>query len=544
MAAPPPGATAAPAPPGCTPGRTPEVAPRPAGAADVVADPVADPESVEDRARLFLSLVRECTDLPLRVTGRFPAWLGGTLVRNGPALFELPRQSLRHWFDGQAMLHAFALADGQVRYTNRFVRGRAWHANAQAGRLRYREFATDPCHALFARVRALFDPTGPGGVTDNACIGVARLGRWYAALTEGALPIAFDPTTLQAAGVVDWAGAPARPGAAGPRLTTAHPHARADGTLVNFSVRFGRRCAYEVFVADPRRGTRTTVATFHTPAPAYVHSIGLTATCVVLAECSWTIDPLDVVLSGRSFAENYRWRTGHPTRLHLVDLAGRRRTVTCEVPPFFTFHHVNAFDDGDAVVCDLVAYPDATVVDALYLDRLRDPAVRIPGGTVQRWRIPRQGGAAECVGSHANAPLELPRVHPARDGVRYRHVYGAGASAAGHFLDRVVKLDVDDGTVQCWSAERCYPGEPVFVPAPGARAEDDGVVLTLVLDGAAGTSALVALDGRTLEEVARAEAPHAIPAGFHGEFFDRAPALAPADAPTRAPADAASGGPR
>jgi hypothetical protein len=39
-----------------------------------------------------------------------------------------------------------------VRYTNRFVRGRAFQANVAAGRLRYAEFATDPCHTLFARV--------------------------------------------------------------------------------------------------------------------------------------------------------------------------------------------------------------------------------------------------------------------------------------------------------------------------------------------------------------------------------------------------------
>jgi carotenoid cleavage dioxygenase-like enzyme len=487
----------------------------------VLPDPLpADLEAARaDRGLLFRSLVDEVTDVPLRVRGRLPEWLGGTLVRNGPALFELERQRLRHWFDGQAMLHAFAIADGRVRYTNRFVRGRALRANLAAGRLRYREFATDPCHALFARCKALFDPAGPGGVTDNAAVSVVRLGRHVAALTEGALPVTFDPATLETLGVVGWDGR--RDPVREPQITTAHPHVRADGTLVNFTVRFGRHTRYEVFVADPVRGTVRTVAALPAPEPAYLHSFGLTATTAVLAEAPWTVRLADVLLSPRPFAELYRWRAGRPARFHLVDLAGTRAPVTLEAPPFFTFHHVNAYDDGDAVVAELVAYDDAAVVDALYLDALRD-ARPLPRGRLQRWRLPRAGGEARLE-AEWDAGLELPRIHPEHDARRHRHVYGAGASEGAHFLDRVMKVDVARDVVRTWGEPRCYPGEPVFVPRPGGRHEDDGVVLTLVLDAARGRSALVVLDARTLDEVARAEAPHAVPAGFHGEFLADAP---------------------
>ncbi|MFB6375192.1 MAG: carotenoid oxygenase family protein, partial [Bradymonadaceae bacterium] len=65
----------------------------------------------------------------------------------------------------------------------------------------------------------------------------------------------------------------------------------------------------------------------------------------------------------------------------------------------------------------------------------------------------------------------------------------------------------------------CYPGEPVFVPRAEAEAEDDGVLLSVVLDGEAGRSFLVVLDAATLEEVGRATVPHHIPLGFHGDYF-------------------------
>jgi carotenoid cleavage dioxygenase-like enzyme len=69
-----------------------------------------------------------------------------------------------------------------------------------------------------------------------------------------------------------------------------------------------------------------------------------------------------------------------------------------------------------------------------------------------------------------------------------------------------------------WAEDGCFPGEPVFVAAPDGDAEDEGVLLSVVLDGERGTSFLLVLDAASLEELARAEAPHHIPFGFHGQF--------------------------
>ena len=58
----------------------------------------------------------------------------------------------------------------------------------------------------------------------------------------------------------------------------------------------------------------------------------------------------------------------------------------------------------------------------------------------------------------------------------------------------------------------------MFVARPDAEGEDDGVLLSVVLDADAGTSFLLVLDARDLSELARAEVPHHIPFGFHGQF--------------------------
>jgi carotenoid cleavage dioxygenase-like enzyme len=59
----------------------------------------------------------------------------------------------------------------------------------------------------------------------------------------------------------------------------------------------------------------------------------------------------------------------------------------------------------------------------------------------------------------------------------------------------------------------------VFVAAPGAMAEDEGVLLSIVLDVEKDRSLLLVLDAANLQELARAEAPHPIPFHFHGNYF-------------------------
>jgi beta,beta-carotene 9',10'-dioxygenase len=89
----------------------------------------------------------------------------------------------------------------------------------------------------------------------------------------------------------------------------------------------------------------------------------------------------------------------------------------------------------------------------------------------------------------------------------------------GNFIDNLVKLDLERNAGSSWYEDGCYPGEPVFVATPRAANEDDGVLLSVVLDAKKATSFLLILDASSFREVARAEVPHHIPFGFHGNYF-------------------------
>jgi beta,beta-carotene 9',10'-dioxygenase len=455
----------------------------------------------------FTGLDEELDAGELEVDGRLPEWLGGSLVRTGPARWDLRAGSVRHWFDGLAMLHRFSFGGGRVTYANRFLRSRAFEAAERDGRLGYREFATDPCRSAFRRVSTLFDAGAQ--LTDNGAVNVTRLGDRHLALTETPLPVAFDPRTLETLGVQ---GEPPAD------LSTAHPHHDpARGELVGHGTRLGPRSAY-VLYAQRDVGDRRIVARIPARRPAYQHSFGLTPRHAVVFEGPFVVNPLALALADRPFIESFRWRPERGSRFWLVERDSGAVAGPWTGDPLFCFHTVNAFEEDGAVVVDLLAFEDASVVGALGLGRLRAGEAP-PWPRLERFRL--RLGAPGPVASErlADVRFELPRIdYRRRNGRPYRLVYGMGPSDGGLF-EQVVKVDVTTGECEAWREAGAYPGEPVFVARPGGEDEDDGVLLSVVLEPEHGTSSLLVLDARDLGELARARVPHHIPFGFHGQHF-------------------------
>lgn len=449
-----------------------------------------------------LDTERSVDELP--VAGTMPEWLQGSLLRIGPGRYEVGKRTVNHWFDGLSMIHRFGFAGGRVSYANKLLETRASRAAAESGEISYSEFATDPCRSIFKRAQAFFSPK----ISDNANVNMTRLGEDVVAMTETPLPVIFDAKTLESAGVASPA-----PG----QHTTAHPHLDPETREGFFyAVKFGPRTSYRLY-ARPDAKRQREIAKLPVSRPAYMHSFGMTERYAVLTECPLVVNPLDLARAKRPFIENYNWEPERGTPFIVIDRRTGELAARVDSEPFFCFHHVNAFEDGDELVVDLAAYDDDEVVRALYLDRLRAGAP-IPVPELRRYRVPLGGSEAR---RETIAPgFELPRINYRRhNGRPYRFAYGNNATEGAAFITQIQKGDVVDGGVTAWSEPGCFPGEPVFVAAPDEQAEDDGVVLSVVLDATAERSFLLVLDARDLSEIARAEAPHAVPFGFHGQFF-------------------------
>jgi carotenoid cleavage dioxygenase-like enzyme len=401
-----------------------------------------------------------------------------------------------------------------VRYSNRFVRSQAYCEAMEKARIVRGEFMTDPCRTIFGRVMAIFDSKP----TDNANVNISVLAEKIVALTETPMPISFDPDTLETHDRLEFS--PAIKG----QVSTAHPHS--DGERgYSYVIDMGRRSTYRLFVDE--KGVQRVLAELPVERPSYMHSFGMSENYLVLTEFPLRVNPLRLILSGQPFITNYRWQPENGTRFTVIDKAGGAVVARAKAAPCFCFHHVNAHEADGALLVDLLAYPDAKIIDDLRLDRLRAGAQVNPTSTLTRFRIPLDGSRMVEIQPEplCDTRIELPRIdYSRRAGRSYRCVWGTGQRGPDSFLDTITKIELSataPATVTSWAEPGRFPGEPVFVGRPTGVEEDDGILLSVVLDAGAGTSFLLALDAATLTELARASVPHHIPFGFHGNYFPR-----------------------
>ena len=447
----------------------------------------------------------------LSVSGTLPEWLTGTLIRNGPGTFQVGDQRYRHWFDGHAMLHKFSFQKGKVSYANKFLETKAHKAAMESGRIVYTEFATDPCWSLFGKARAIFSPQ----ITDDAKVNVAKIEDKYFALAETPIQVHFDLETLKTVGVFNFEDR--LPG----QMTTVHPHFDFDNRIVyNNVVRYNAISRYNIYQLTGGKVTR--VASIPVSKPAYLHSFGMSQNYIFLTEFPLFVNPISLLLWLKPYIENFKWNPGKGTRIWVVNRFTGEVVGKYQSDPFFAFHHVNAFETKDEVIFDIVAYEDSSILKAYYLDRLRDEHLELPFGKLRRYHLPLKGKRAtyEVI---SDVCMELP-VFDYRNYVLnsdYRYVYAVGINPMQRqgFYNQIVKVDIETRQDISWFEKDCFPGEPVFVNRPDREGEDDGVLLSVVLDANKGKSFLIVLNAHDLSEIARADIPHAVLFGYHGAYF-------------------------
>lgn len=456
----------------------------------------------------FDNLEKEQSINNLKITGKIPQWLKGSLIRTSPAKFNAGKKNLRHWFDGYAMLHQFNFNQGEVSYQNRFIQSKAYRGIKKKNKVTRGEFATDPCQNIFQH---FFNYFRSPKLTDNANVNVTKVGEEFIAMTETPLPIRFDKKNLTTKGYYKYADK--KDG----NVTVAHPHFDKENNLYSYLVEFGYQSAYHLYKMNLKTRKRKVFASIPVERPAYMHSFGFTKNYIILTEFPLVVNPLKLKFSRKPFIENYKWKPELGTRFHIVNKHnGHYKTFTGE--PIFAFHHVNAWEHDQHIIIDLIGHKNASIIDELYLNNLRNNKVSGAGRLV-RIDISLEGRTLiDKVLSYSD--IELPKINYAYNGKKYNILHAAANKNEGNFLDSLMRRNLEKEKEIWWHEQNKYPGEPVFVPSPQATREDDGLILSVVLDAEKENSFLLILDAETYKEVARAKLPHHIPFGFHGNFFN------------------------
>lgn len=440
--------------------------------------------------RGLTTLEQEVSLEALPIRGQIPLWLSGTLFRNGPAHFQGG-----HWFDGLAMIHKFSFQHGVVSYANRFLRTEAYH----------RVMSGSGSNGF-----------GTGGAQggNNANVNILKVDHHFLALTESPAVVEFDPVDLTTIGIFPFQDEiPAH-------MTTAHPHLDIhSGQIINFTVQFGRTNQYHVYSMDPKTAKRRVIGTVETQEPAYMHSFAVTERYVLLVEFPLLIQPF-MLMNGNSFVDSLAWKAERGTRLIVMNKASGKVEKIVEGEAGFGYHIINAFEKGSDIILDVCMSGSSAAIHNLFIDQMTGKEKAQSHPKFKRFYLsPGQSHArAETVSPET---MELPSIYYQRcNGRDYRFAYGISTSSIRpeNVSNQLIKIDTTTGQSWIWHEEDNYPGEPVFVPSPGATGEDQGVLLSVVLDGLKGKSYLLVLDAKNLEEVGRAEVPHHIPFGFHGIY--------------------------
>lgn len=320
------------------------------------------------------------------------------------------------------------------------------------------------------------------------------------------------------------------------------------GDLFNFNLAFGPKPIYRIYRVNASTGTADILATLTPPTakPAYIHSLFLTENYVVLcipsSHYGWA--GMKIPWEGNIVDALEPFDEVRKMQWIFVDRKTDKGVVQhFTTPAGFFFHSINAFEEskaeGTAISCDVVWYENMDIISSFYYDVILDrkdaarkhwldnEGYRSCRPHFHRYRFnipekpePKKGElpkgelVLDIPSPHVG---ELPTINPARATKPYRYVYTNGNRGLSTLIDSIIKTDLETLEVLVWGAPRGHtPGEAVYVGNPDGEGEDDGVLLSVVLDGSARRSYLLVLDARTLEEVGRAECEFAVGVGFHG----------------------------
>jgi carotenoid cleavage dioxygenase-like enzyme len=462
----------------------------------------------------FLSQDHSQEEIALKISGNLPEWLHGTFFRNGPALFELPKGSVQHFFDGLAMLHRFYFKGGQVLYASKFLQSEAYKSATKSGKFCFDEFGTHQQKSLIQKAVGLFSQE----LSDNANVNIAPIAGSLVAMTETPSQLKFDGRTLATLGKMIYTD-----NLFG-QLTTAHPHYDFERReLINLLINVSATCHYQIYALRDGDMQRRLIASLPVKNPGYVHSFAITKRYIVIAEFPLLLDPMSLALSDKAYIQNYHWYGERASHYLVIDRDKGELVGSFPYKAAFAFHQINAFEIGDEIVLDASIYDDSSIIRAFYFAEIKKTNHKFPRSRWERIRVnvPKKTVTSETL---LDSVFEFPRLNYKRsNGNEYNHAFGVGQEGPESeydYLNALVKCDTRSGATKTWASAGAYPGEPVFVGKPAAKDDDEGVVLSLVSNPSAGNSYLLLLDAMTFQEIARADLPAPVSFGLHGSFIE------------------------
>ena len=448
------------------------------------------------------------TDLEV-IEGAIPADISGVYLRNTENQVHQPLGRF-HPFDGDGMIHQIEFNNGRANYRNRFVRTRGFQAEQEANASLWGGLA-DPTSLATRPGWGAHGSLKDSSSTDI----VVHAGKALSTFYQCGEGYRLDPLTLENLGLESWTPIDG---------ISAHPKVdEATGEMMFFN--YSKHAPYMHYGVVDKNNKLVTYIPVPLPGPRLPHDMAFSEHYSILNDLPvfW-----DEELLKRDI-HAVRRHQGLPARFAVVPRHGRTEDIRWfEAAPTYVLHWLNAYEEGDELILDGYfqedpmprPHKDAPPGFEHMMAYLDEHSFR---SKLHRWRFNLKTG--ETKEAHLDERImEFGMINQKYAGKKYRYVYSTTSQPGWFLFTGFVKNDLETG--ESWTfnlAPGQYASEAPFIPRRGATDEDDGYLVSFIIDENAGKSECVLLDAKRIQDgpICRIALPHKICSGTHSCWADR-----------------------
>jgi carotenoid cleavage dioxygenase-like enzyme len=322
----------------------------------------------------------------------------------------------------------------------------------------------------------------------------------------------LDPETLDQSGLAPWVP-----------LDGISAHPKVDdrtGELMFFN--YSKHAPYMHYGVVDARGTLTTYQPVPLPGPRLPHDM-------IFSEHWSILNDLPVFWDAELLKRDIhavRFHPEIPSRFGLVPRHGGA-VRWFDAAPTYVLHFLNAFEEGKEVVVDGYFQENPTpgpiANDDGYGHMMSHVDEHSFRPKLHRWRFNLTDGSTREERLDDRI-LEFGTINQTFAGQPYRYAYSTTTKPGWFLFNGFVKHDLLTGeSMTLMLDEGRYASESPFAPRVGATDEDDGYLVSFIVDENRGTSECILVDCKNFAAgpVCRIALPHKISSGTHAHWADR-----------------------